>query len=365
MLSFSPTEEQEEIRRLARSVASDELRPQARAAEKDGDIAAALMQTLTQTGLTTPFPEDYGGSGNIEAITYALIAEELGFGDGGLAMNVIGSMMGPLTVALAGNERQQSEYIVPFCGREGYKERGSLAFAERSGGYALADISATARREDRGYVINGTKRDVVHGAQSRPRVVLLRLEGTVGNAGLCAALLDDEALAGVHVRPETQKLGLQAAPSASYRFEHVMIPEAAMLGEPGNGGVVRAATLYLILRAGVACGMARAALEYAGKYAGERIAFGRPIVSYQGIAFMISEMAMKLDAARLLLWNAATHWDRGGADDALIHDAEAAHYQAVRIAKSATTDAVQILGGAGFMQDHPVEMWMRDAAAME
>jgi alkylation response protein AidB-like acyl-CoA dehydrogenase len=79
MISFSPTEEQEEIRRLARSVASDELRPQARAAEKDGDIAAALMQTLTQTGLATPFPEDYGGSGNIEAITYALIAEELGF----------------------------------------------------------------------------------------------------------------------------------------------------------------------------------------------------------------------------------------------------------------------------------------------
>jgi alkylation response protein AidB-like acyl-CoA dehydrogenase len=365
MLSFSPTEEQEEIRRLAHSIANDELRPRARAAEKDGDMAPDLMQTLAQTGLTTPFSEDYGGSGDIEAITYALIAEELGFGDGGLAMNVIGSMMGPLTVALAGNERQQGEYIVPFCGHEGYKERGSLAFAERSGGYSLTDISTTLRRAGQDYSIKGTKRDVIHGAQSRPRIVLLRLEGTAGNAGLCAALLDDETLAGVRIRPETQKLGLQAAPSASYNFESAVIPASALLGEPGNSGVLRAATLYLILRAGVACGMARAALEYASKYAQERIAFGRPIVSYQGIAFMISEMAMKLDAARLLLWNAATNWDRGAADEALIHDAEASHYQAVKIAKSGTTDAVQILGGAGFMQDHPVEMWMRDAAAME
>ena len=157
-----------------------------------------------------------------------------------------------------------------------------------------------------------------------------------------------------------------------------------MLGEPGNEGVIRTATLYNILRAGVACGMARAAFEYAMDFAQERIAFGRPIASDQGIAFMISEMAMKLDAARLLLWRAATGWDRLGVssgypqgvslhpNDAmgspwleLVRESEAAQHQAVEIAKSATIDAVQIMGGAGFMQDHPVEMWMRNAAAME
>ncbi len=159
-----------------------------------------------------------------------------------------------------------------------------------------------------------------------------------------------------------------------------------MLGEPGNKGVIRAATLFNILRAGVACGMARAAFEYAMDYAKERIAFGRPIASYQGIAFMVSEMAMKLDAARLLLWRAATSWDRMGEDVGiplagiqhphpydpnsspwleLVRESESAQHQAVEIAKSATIDAVQIMGGAGFMQDHPVEMWMRNAAAME
>src|SRR5438045_6825182 len=114
MLNFAPTEEQEEIRQLAHSLAVEQLRIAGRTAEKRGNIAPELMQTLAQTGLTTPFPEELGGSGMIEAVTYVLIAEELGFGDGGLAMNVLGSLMGPLTVLLAGDPQQQKQYILPF-----------------------------------------------------------------------------------------------------------------------------------------------------------------------------------------------------------------------------------------------------------
>src|SRR5437667_7819770 len=144
MLNFAPTQEQEEIRNLAHSLAVEQLRIQGRAAEKRGNITLELMHTLMQTGLTTPFPETLGGSGTLEAVTYTLIAEELGFGDGGLAMNVIGSLMGPLTVALAGNESQQQRYIPPFCEEsQGYLQRGSFAFAERSGGYSLAEINTT------------------------------------------------------------------------------------------------------------------------------------------------------------------------------------------------------------------------------
>jgi alkylation response protein AidB-like acyl-CoA dehydrogenase len=402
MLSFSPTEEQEEIRNLARSLAVEQLRPQGRIAEQKGDISPELMQTLSQTGLTTPFPEEFGGSGTIEAMTYTLIAEELGFGDSALAMNIIGSLMGPLTVLLAGNQSQQQEHIPPFCDqRNGFEQRGSLAFAERIGGYTLADVALTARKDGDRYILNGSKRDVIHGWESSTRVVLLRLENTVATEGLCAILVPSK-VDGLQISADIQKLGLIAAPSVSYSFTDVAISDACMLGEPGNKGVIRAATLYNILRAGVACGMARAAFEYAMDYARERIAFGRPIATYQGIAFMISEMAMKLDAARLLLWRAATTWDRMGLnvgiplagilpphpseptlnngiesllnkeDDPsnspwleLVRESESAQHQAVEIAKSATIDAVQIMGGAGFMQDHPVEMWMRNAAAME
>ena len=365
MLNFAPTEEQEEIRNLARSLAVEQLRLQGREAERKGDISSELMQTLAQTGLTTPFPEEFGGSGSIEAMTYTLIAEELGFGDGALAMNIIGSLMGPVTVLLAGNERQQREYITPFCDqRDGFEQRGSLAFAERSGGYSLSEVTATARKDGDRYLLNGTKRDVIHGWESGLRVVLLREEGTVGSEGLCALMVPAK-IDGLQISVDVQKLGLIAAPSASFSFKTAAVPVSCMLGKPGNSGVIRAATLYTILRAGVACGMARAAFEYAMDYAKGRKAFGRPIASYQGIAFMVSEMAMKLDAARLLLWRAATNWDRNAEIDTIVREAGSAQHQAIEIAKSATIDAVQIMGGAGFMQDHPAEMWMRNAAAME
>ena len=367
MPNFAPTEEQEEIRKLAHSIAIEQLRPHGRSAEKSGEISLELLHTLVETGLTTPFPEEYGGSGTLEAVTYTLIAEELGFGNGGLAMNIIGSLMGPVTVMLAGNESQKGHYITPFSDElEGYMRFGSLAFAERTGGYSLADISATARREGAHYILNGTKRDVIHGGRARPRVALVRLEGTSGLDGLCAIALPPE-IHGMHVRSDVQKLGLAATTSASFTFDSAEVAASNMLGNAGDSGVVRAATLYQILRAAVACGISRAALEYASDYARERIAFGRPIASYQGIAFIIAEMAMKLDAVRLLTWRAATSWDRDE-DDALatlVQEAEAAQYQAVKLAKLATTDAVQVMGGAGFIQDHPAEMWMRDAAAME
>src|SRR6266699_3816859 len=338
MLNFAPTEEQEEIRNLARSIAVEQLRPQGREAEQKGDISPELMQTLSQTGLTPPFPEEFGGSGAIEAMTYTLIAEELGFGDGALAMNIIGSLMGPIAVLLAGDARQQQAHITPFCDpRNGYEQRGSLAFAERTGGYALADVGGTARDDGDQFILNGTKRDVIHGWESGTRVVLLRLENTVDTEGLCAFMLPAK-VEGLQISADVQKLGLIAAPSVSYSLTDVAIPEACMLGEPGNKGVIRAAMLYNILRAGVACGMARAAFEYAMDYAKERIAFGRPIASYQGIAFMVSEMAMKLDAARLLLWRAATNWDRNAEIDAIVREAESAQHQAIEIAKSATID---------------------------
>lgn len=371
MLNFAPTEEQEEICSLARSLALDHLRAQGRTSERDGNIAPSLLHTLAQTGLTAPFPEQLGGSGALEAVTYALIAEELGFGDGALAMSIIGSLMGPLAVWLAGDERQQQEYIPPFCDEKSASQaRGSFAYFERTGGYQLADISATARREGDHYIVNGTKRDVMHGSVSSPRVVLLRLERTSGLDGLLALLVPAEG-EGIQFRNDSLKLGMIAAPSTSYDFENGRIPASCQLGEAGSRGVIRAAALYNILRAGVACGMARAALEYARDYAKERIAFGRPIASYQGIAFLVAEMAMNLDAARLTTWRAATEWDassdeNGGVEPVtLVRDAEAAQHQAVKIARSATLDAIQILGGAGFIQDHPVEMWARNAAAME
>lgn len=365
MLNFSPSEEQEEVRRLASSLSIDLLRPQARAAEKQGDISQDVMRTIAQTGLTLPFAEEYGGAGPIEAATYVLVAEELGYGDGGQALSILGSLMGPLCVDLAGNVSQKEAYLPDFGdAQRGYLERGCLGIAEPTGGYGLRNVQTILKRQGNHYLLSGTKRDVLHGEQARLRVILARIEGSIDYDGLCALLLPEQAM-GLEVRPEKQKLGMQAAPSATFRLENVVLPEGALLGEPGSPAILRAASLYQLLRAGVACGMTRAALEYASRYAEERIAFGRPIVSYQGIAFMLAEMAMKLDAARLFLWQAAAQWDEGQDIAAIVRDAEAVQKQAIKLAQSATIDAVQVMGGAGFLQDHPVEMWMRNAASME
>src|SRR5258708_22088273 len=184
MLNFAPTEEQEEIRNLAYTLAVEQLRPEARSAEKRGGITLELMHTVMPDGITTPYPESLGGSGAIEAVTYALIAEELGFGDGGLGMNIIGSLMGPVAVLLAGDENQQGHYITPFCDeQEGYMRYGSFAFAEHTGGYSLEEISATARKEGEHYIVNGTKRDVIHGGHAHPRGLLAPPEGTTRTRG--------------------------------------------------------------------------------------------------------------------------------------------------------------------------------------
>jgi len=365
MLNFAPTEEQEEIRSLAQTLAQEQLRPQGREAERAARVPVDLLRTLAQTGLTAPFPEEFGGSGALEALTFTLIAEELGAGDGAIAMYVLGSLMGPLTVLLAGNAEQQHTYLPLFSDEQSsYTRCGSLAFAERTGGYIVDEIGTCARRERDTFVITGSKRDVIHGAQSNPRVILARLEGSHGPEGLCAFLLPDDT-PGLRITPDTHKLGLLAAPSAAYTLEHACVAPSYLLGEIGHPGVVRAATLSQILRAAVACGTARAGLEYAADYARQRIAFGRPIASYQGIAFLFSEMAMKLDAARLYLWRAATAWDAGEEATRVIKEANAAQHQAIKIAQAATIDTIQILGGAGFIQDHPAEMWMRNAAAMD
>src|SRR5260370_15530386 len=260
MLDFAQNEEQEEVRNLARSVAVEQLRPQGRDAERKGDISPELMQTLAETGLTTPFPEELGGSGAIDAMTYTLIAEERGFGDGAVAMNILGSLMGPVTVLVAGDEHQQQEYITPFCDKQdGYERRGSLAFAERTGGYTLAEVNATAREDGDRYILNGTKRDVIHGWESSTRVGLLRNEDTTGSDGLCALIIPGGG-GGLRIRADVQKLGLVAAPSASYSFTDVVVPASSMLGVAGDRGGGRAATPYNSLCGGGAFGPARPGL---------------------------------------------------------------------------------------------------------
>lgn len=362
MIDFAPTEDQTAIRDLARQVATEQFRKHARAAEEAGGMPAALRKVLAETGLLTPFPEESGGSGVQDAVTHALITEELAFGDGGLAMNVVGSILAPLAVLVAGNDDQHKEFLGLFTQDGEAPSVGSVALSELTTGLDTRQMAVTLHRKHSELRLEVQKRGVVCGMNKTLRVVLAKLADAPEDEALRLVVLPD-SLDSLEVTPEAHPLGLVAAPRARWKLHDAEFEESWVLGgvEQGGPGAARFAALANVLLGALAVGIARAALEYSGEYAKGRIQFGKPISSYQAIAFMAAEMAMDVDAARFLVWRAAQTWDIGG--DAL-HLAERARMQAVKTAQRVTTDAVQILGGAGFLQDHPVELWMRDAAAL-
>jgi alkylation response protein AidB-like acyl-CoA dehydrogenase len=389
MIDFAPTEEQTAIRDLAHQVAVEQFRRLERVADESCEMPDDLCHLLADTGLLIPFPEEYGGAGVQSAVTHALIAEELAYGDGGLALHVIGSTLAGLAVLIAGTEEQQKA-LLPRCSADGGAGMpGALGWSEPASGF---DVRQTTTSLGPGaslgeFTVEGAKRGVVHGRTDGLRVVTARETAMPGLAGLRLVVLPDHA-EGVITKHEAEPLGLRAAPRARLQLSKVAVTANDVLGglDAGAAGAQRFIALANVLLGALAVGTARAALEYAADYAKGRIQFGRPISSFQAIAFMAAEMAMETDAARLLVWRAAHAWDAG--EDAVerevraagesagtpfpqapaaagaLRRAERARMQAVKVAQRVTTDAVQILGGAGFLQDHPVELWMRDAEAL-
>ena len=361
MIDFAPTEEQTAIRDLAQQIAMEQFRKLVRQGDEDCATSDYIFELLGQVGLLSPFPEEFGGAGEQSAVTHVLIAEALAYGDGGYALSYLGAIFPALAVSIAGTEAQQ-RLLLPRYASEG----GALAWSEPASGLLVRDTQTTLRQDtDSGALeLSGSKRGVVHGTANALRVVTARDAETHGLDGLRLVVLPDHA-SGVEATPEGAPLGLRAASRARLRLEHVAVSANDVLGgfEAGAAGAQRFIGLANVLLGALAVGTASAALDYAADYAKGRVQFGKPISSFQAIAFMAAEMAMETDAARLLVWQAAHAWDAGTGEGAL-RRAERVRMQAVKVAQRVTTDAVQILGGAGFLQDHPVELWMRDAEAL-
>jgi acyl-CoA dehydrogenase len=361
MIDFAPTEEQAAIRDLAQQIAMEQFRKLARQGDEDCATPDYLFELLGQTGLLSPFPEEVGGAGTQSAVTHALIAEALAYGDGGYTLSYLGAILPGLAVTIAGTEAQQRLLLPRFI-----SDNGALGWSEPASGLAARDTQATLRQDTSSGALelSGSKRGVVHGAANGLHVVTARDNETPGLDGLRLVVLPNHA-SGVAATPEDAPLGLRAATRARLRLEHVALDANDVLGgfEAGAAGAQRFIALANVLLGALAVGIASAALDYAVEYAKGRVQFGKPISSFQAIAFMGAEMAMDTDAARLLIWQAAHAWDAGAGEDAL-RRAERARVQAVKVAQRVTTDAVQMLGGAGFLQDHPVELWMRDAEAL-
>ncbi len=355
-ISFSLSSEQRELQRLAHEFAEKELRPIAAEWDARDEFPPDLLAKAARLGLTSyKIPAEYGGGG-VDSVTAGLVAEELSWGCAGLAAT-IGATMFPVRPLLRfGSEEQRGRYLAMLASEEGCL--AAIAFTEPQAGSDFSAIRATARREGGEYVLSGEKCYVTNGGIAELTVVFAKVDGEIG------AFLVEKDDPGVVAGRKEQKLGLRASYTGSLILDGARIPADRLLGEEGQGFEI-AIDFFQVSRPQVAAGavgLARAAFEYATEYARGREAFGKPILARQGVSFKLADMAMEIEAARLLVWRACAAIDAG--EDAGLFGSYAKAF-AADTAMRATTEAVQVLGGAGIMRDHPVEKWLRDAKVFQ
>jgi alkylation response protein AidB-like acyl-CoA dehydrogenase len=356
LISFELTDEQRELQRLAHEFAARELRPIAAEWDEREAYPSGLLAKAAGVGLTSyAIPTKYGGGG-ADAVTSALIAEELSWGCAGLASTIQATMFPVRPLVRFGSEAQRERYL-PLLARE-QGTLAAIAFTEAHAGSDLAAIRAEARRDGDRYILTGEKMYVTNGGIADVTLVFAKLDGAI------TAFVVEPDDPGVRAGREERKLGLRASYTGSLILDEASIPKDRVVGAEGQGFDI-ALDFFQASRPQVAAGavgVARAAFEHGAEYAREREAFGRPIISRQGVGFKLADMAMEIEAARLLVWRACVAVDAG--EDAGLLGSYAKAF-AADTAMRATTEAVQVLGGAGIMRDHPVEKWMRDAKVFQ
>jgi alkylation response protein AidB-like acyl-CoA dehydrogenase len=356
LISFELSGEQRELRRVAHEFAERELRPIAAEWDEREEYPPDLLAKAARVGLTAySIPSEYSGGG-ADAVTSALISEELSWGCAGLASTIQATMFPVRPLLRYGSDEQRAKYLPLLAREEG--TLAAIAFTEAHAGSDLSAIRAEARRDGADYVLSGEKVYVTNGGIAELTLVFAKLDAEI------TAFLVERGDAGVSAGRKERKVGLRASYTGSILLDDAHVPFDRLLGAEGQGFEI-ALDFFQASRPQVASGavgVARAAFEHATEYAREREAFGRPILGRQGVGFKLADMAMQVEAARLLVWRACAALDAG--EDAGLLGSYAKAY-AADAAMSVTTDAVQVLGGAGIMRDHPVEKWMRDAKVFQ
>lgn len=356
MIDFELTDEQQALREVLEKFAREEVRPAARAAEESGEIAPQLLRTLADFGFVRALlPAAYGGAGEPHSIlTGAVIAEALAWGDLGIALHGLSSHLVAIPLLEWGSPAQQRQLLPRFAQSD--FQPGAAAWMEPRFDFDLSAVALSASPKDDGVLLHGSKCCVPLAAQAETIAVLAR--------GLDRALelwLVPRDTPGLKLGEREKKMGANALATYTLSFDGCHLPPSALLGEGRAPDIGRLIAQSRVALAAMGVGLARAAFEYARDYARERRAFGAPIATRQAIAFMLAEMAIEVDAARLLVWEAAVGLDHGRD---LSKEAYLARDYVADAALKVADNAVQILGGHGYIRDHPVELWLRNARGL-
>jgi alkylation response protein AidB-like acyl-CoA dehydrogenase len=350
MFGFEPTDDQKTLVESVRRFAARELRPLSRAADENGEPPARWTNAGWDLALlAASLPEEHGGFGQRSVVTGALFCEELGWGDAAGALALLAPSLVALPVLLGGTAEQKAEVLPGFAG-DAYAP-GSAAWQEPRFDFDPRALQTQARRENGSYVLDGMKCNVPFAAESEWLVAYAALEGVT------QPFLVKKGTAGLLVKERERNMGLRALPLYTVELKGCRVPAHRRLGGDQGCDVEPLLNASRIALAALAVGVARAAYEYALEYAKTRQAFGEAIAQRQAIAFMLAEMATEIEAARLLVWEAAWRLDEDGE---ATREACLAKGLADDTALTVTDRAVQVLGGHGYIADHPVEMWLRN-----
>jgi acyl-CoA dehydrogenase len=356
MVSFEPSEDQQLIRDTVAAFAKEQVRPLAHDADETGEIPSDVIQQGWDLGIVqSAIPEAYGGAGDTRsAITGTLIAEELAWADLSIALHLLAPRLVVYPVLEMGTAEQQERILKTYAGAQFCA--GSAAVMEPRYDFDLAALTATAKRENGSYVINGAKCYVPLGSRAEHLLVYARTEDRDGYDAVSGFLVDKDT-PGLTLVEREKNMGLKALETDELVLENCRVPAANRLGGDAGCDFARLMNSSRVALASMAVGVARAAFEYARDYAKERKAFGVAIGQKQAIAFMLAEMALEIDATRLLAWEAAWKLDRG---EVATREAYLAKNYAANMVMKVTDNAVQVLGGHGYIREHPVEMWARN-----
>jgi acyl-CoA dehydrogenase len=358
-ISFELTGEQKALRELAHEFAEKEIRPRQAAYDEHSTHPADVLANAHKVGLLNlHVPEVYGGLG-LSCFDGMLVNEELNWGCSGIGTTLAANGLGAGPVLIFGSDEQKKRYLVPLI-----EEPLLISFGltEPNAGSDVSGIQTTALRKGDEYVLNGSKMFITNAGHAEWIVVFAKTDPSAnGHEGLSAFVVPAK-LDGVIHEKHLDKMGQRSTDTSAIAFHDVVVPAANRIGDEGEGFKI-AMTVLDFTRPGTAIGavgVARAAYEHAKAYSLERVQFGTPIALNQGINFLIADMATKIEASRLLSWQAAWMIDAGYGRKSTLYSSMAKRF-AADTAMEVTTDAVQVFGGYGYMKEYPVEKLMRDA----
>jgi len=360
-MDYFLTEDQVMIKELTRQIAEEKVVPAREELDEKEEFPWEIMKVLASSDLFGLFvPEEYGGLGK-GVLELCIAVEELSRACLGVATTYAANALGTYPLLLFGTDEQKKKYLPDIAVG---KRLVAFGLTEANAGSDAAGIQTTAQLDGNEYVINGTKQWITNGGEAEIYTIIAMTDKTRGARGASAFIVEKDT-PGFQFGKKEKKMGIRASSTRELIFDNCRIPKENIIAKEGYGFVIAMKTLDNA-RTGVGAqgvGVAQGAFEEAVKFARQRVQFGHPIISFQAVQHMLSDMAIEIEAARALIYSVARYIDSGAKE--ISKDSAIAKVFATDMAMRVTTNAVQVMGGSGYMREYPVEKMMRDAKILQ